>query len=407
MVGTENAFQELEAVERQMFLLMSSRPHRAMSEESERAEVRDIFVKSQGFDKIPVPEVRYTCVSSEEIFNCRVERLAGTSWENTACSAHLFLPLAEPPYPVVLCACGHGKDKLNYNRFGAVLARRGIACLVHDNMGQLERESMGHWEENTPFACGFSFIALLTSELLGVLDFLKRDSRFSRIGAAGNSGGGTLTMNLAALAPDYLEAIASTGYPSSFEWICRKRKRHCSCNLFPGVIGRIEHDELYSLFAPRPLLMMQGLLDNLIPLDVFRAMTGRVAECYRQMGASENFIADNWYGPHPWNREAMEKMADFFSERFGVNSAPCDNDELWKNEDPGVFGDVYDKFPEWALSTAQLACQLSGEKVPAEPVLLHDIWKCERNEEYAELYSGSDTRRILAQWRCFMNGFEK
>ena len=274
-------------------------------------------------------------------------------------------------------------------------------------MGQLEREPMGHWLENAPFDCGFSLIALLTKELLGVLAFLKRDKRFTHIGAAGNSGGGTLTMNLAALAPDYLEAIASTGYPSSFEWICRKRKRHCSCNIFPGVIGKIEHDELYSLFAPRPLLMMQGLLDNLIPLDIFNAMTAKIRACYRKSNAADNYITDNWMGPHPWNREAMEKMADFFIERFAVKKTPVCSDELWQIDDPAVFGFVYDKFPDWAISTAELSYRIADKKMPEKPALLEDIWQCEHpQEEYAELYTNSDTKRIIAQWNCFMHGFK-
>jgi hypothetical protein len=400
--------QEIENLERQMLNLISQHPFRDMSDDKAKSEVRDIFLKTQGFDKIPIPDVRYRCVSVRECFGCRVECLAGTSWENCACSAHLFLPLAPPPYPVVLCACGHGRDKLNYNRFGAYLAQRGIAVMIPDNIGQLERGSMGHWFENAPFDCGFSLIALMTQELLGTLGFLKRDSRFTRIGAAGNSGGGTLTMNLAALAPEYLEAIASTGYPSSFEWICRKRKRHCCCNLFPGVLGKIEHDELYSLFSPRPLLMMQGDLDNLIPLDVFRARTALIREVYRRQGAEDNYFTGNWHGPHPWNREAMEKMAEFFISKFNVGKRDVNSDDLWNTEDSSVFGTVYDKLPDWAVNTAQLAYRLSGRAVPEKLPELQDIWKCEYpDEEYPELYPGSLTQRILSQWRCFMYGFNK
>ena len=408
MIDRSVAMQEVERLEREMLQIISQRPVRDMSENEAREEVRSILISTQGLERIPVPEVNYTSVSVQERFGCRIECLAGTSWENCACSAHLFLPLSAPPYPVVLCACGHGTDKLNYNRFGAYLAQRGIAALVPDNIGQLEREKMGHSFENAPFDCGFSLIALMTQELLGTLEFLKCDKRFSRIGAAGNSGGGTLTMNLAALAPDYLEVLSSTGYPSSFEWICRKRKRHCSCNVYPGVLGKIEHDELYSLFAPRPLLMMQGNLDNLIPVDIFKAKTALIREVYRKLDAESNYSTDLWNGPHPWNREAMEKMAEFFIREFHVEEKEVNSDELWQTEDSGVFGKVYEKFPDWAVNTSQLAYNISGKSVPEKLPELQDIWKCEHHDDsYPELYPDSLTERIIAQWRCFMLGFDR
>ena len=407
MVNFSSAVQEFESLEQLLLKNVSMRPLRDMSNEKNRSDVRSLFISTQGFDKLTQPQIKYHCVSEENIFNCRIQRLAGTSWQNCAVAAHLFLPLTAAPCPAVLCACGHGKDKLRYNSFGAALAQRGIACLVPDNIGQLERSFMGHWDETAAFDCGFSFIAMLTTELLSALEWLKNDTRFTRIGVAGNSGGGTLSMCLAALAPDYLEAIASTGYPSSFEWISRKRKKHCACNIFPGVLGKIEHCDLYSLFAPKPLRLMQGALDNLIPPDIFKATSGIVERTYRQMGCGKNFSASLWNNTHSWCEESIKMIADFFVKTFNVPTAcMMTDDEIFKLTDDRIFGKVYDTFPEWAVDTATLAYDIAGKDKPELIPALEDIWKCDISDEYPELYPSGKTERIMAQWRCFIDGLK-
>ena len=83
----------------------------------------------------------------------------------------------------------------------------------------------------------------------------------SRIGSCGNSGGGTLNLFLAAMAPE-LACIAATGYPCGFHYILEKERRHCVCNLLPGVLNGPEMWEVLSLAAPKPLLIEQGLYDK-------------------------------------------------------------------------------------------------------------------------------------------------
>ena len=81
---------------------------------------------------------------------------------------------------------------------------------------------------------------LIVSETLGWLQWLaaRKDIDATRLAAVGNSGGGTLTVFLAVLAPE-LAALSSSGYPSTFEFIARKEKRHCDCNILPGIVGEL------------------------------------------------------------------------------------------------------------------------------------------------------------------------
>ena len=166
------------------------------------------------------------------------------------------------------------------------LALQGAYVLVNDNLGQGTRARFGHWDCVAPFYCGISLQGMIVMETIAWVRYLAQrpfvDS--ARIGACGNSGGGTLTLFLAALCPQ-LAAVSSSGYPSEFCYILQKERRHCACNLLPGVAGRLEMWELLGCFAPRPLMLEQGTLDNLIPVDLFRRCARKVQAVYDRMGA--------------------------------------------------------------------------------------------------------------------------
>jgi hypothetical protein len=129
---------------------------------------------------------------------------------------------------------------------------------------------------------------------------------------------------------------------------------------------------------------------------------------YKKMGCSENFATATWMGPHPWNKESAGLLADFFAGVFGVKSTVTGiDDELFELQDFSVIGNVYEKFPDWAVNTAQLAYRLAGKTVPEKIPALEDIWKCGSSETYPEIYPSGTAERIMAQWRCFIDGFNK
>lgn len=107
-------------------------------------------------------------------------------------------------------------------------------------------------------------------KMLGWIGWARRQQRVDpeRLAAIGQSGGGTLTVFLAALCPE-LAALSSSGYPSTFDFIARKEKTYCHCNLLPGVVGQLEMWHLLGSVAPRPLYIFQGSEDHLFPEDLF------------------------------------------------------------------------------------------------------------------------------------------
>ncbi len=190
-----------------------------------------------------------------------------------------------------------------------------------------------------------------------------------RIAAIGNSGGGTLTLFLAALSPD-LCAIASSGYPSTFEFIARKEKKHCHCNLLPGVVGQIEMWQLYGLFAPRPLFLCQGDQDSLFPSDLFFSTARKVKTAYDAIGTAAGFRSNVFSGEHPWDTRRRFAIGSFLAEAIGLRAAESlDNDSAGDIATPCL-----DAWPTAALSTDDLARHLTG-KNPTANARLSDVFR--------------------------------
>ena len=77
-----------------------------------------------------------------------------------------------------------------------------------------------------------------------------------------------------------ITAAASSGYPSEFPYILQKERMHCACNILNHFAGRLEMWEVYSLFAPKPLMIHQGSYDpvSYTHLDVYKRQITRLEE---------------------------------------------------------------------------------------------------------------------------------
>ncbi|MDF2724278.1 MAG: alpha/beta hydrolase, partial [Paenibacillus sp.] len=324
-----SVLESFDYYERSMSAAISQIPPRLPWVEEDRQAIVQVLCQSLGVKKewTPTIEAEVARVLPQDGF--AVHFLTFRSWERTYGSAHLYVPDGAEsggvPLPFVLLCCGHGElSKLTpgYQAVARRLARQGAYVLIADNIGQGERVPMGHRDAVHPFACGMSVQGLIVMEALAWVEWAKHDARFdnNRLAAVGNSGGGTLTLMLAALC-DSLAVLSSSGYPSTFEFIARKEKRHCHCNLIPGIVGQLEMWQLYSLFAPKPLYLFQGRDDNLIPEDLFYSVVRKVRTAYAKMGAADQFSFKSIPGPHSWSPESRYRLCAFLAKTLQLAPA--------------------------------------------------------------------------------------
>lgn len=96
-----------------------------------------------------------------------------------------------------------------------------------------------------------------------------------RIGIAGGSGGGAVSLLLAASDPTISSALVATyfcTFEASFFSI-----RHCPCNIIPGALPGLEMADIAALIAPRPLVIEAGERDHIFPIAATR-------EAFAQLG---------------------------------------------------------------------------------------------------------------------------
>src|SRR5699024_855283 len=82
-----------------------------------------------------------------------------------------------------------------------------------------------------------------------------------RVGIAGGSGGGAVSLLLAASDPTISAALVAAyfcTFDASFFSI-----RHCPCNIVPGALPGLEMADIAALIAPRPLIIEAGERDHI------------------------------------------------------------------------------------------------------------------------------------------------
>jgi dienelactone hydrolase len=394
------------AYDRRFAEAVAALPERRPWVEAEREEIRAIARRCLGI-RIgwkPTVTVRHRTRTCGQGFV--IEHLRATSWPAVHASADLYLPAhaGMESVPAVLLGCGHGKGGkrfAEYQRMAAHLVRLGAAVLVPDNIGQGEREPMGHRDAVTPFACGTSLQGLIVLETMGWLDWLERDSRVDarRVAVIGNSGGGTLSLFLGALREE-LAAVSSSGYPSSFAFVARKEKRHCACNVIPGIVGQLEMWHLLGCVAPRPLLICQGDHDSLFPNDLFRQTAERVRGVYGEAGAARAFQAELVPGEHGWDANRRQLIGRFLARALSlphedVAEAPP------PLVDPGTR--CLPCWPEGALDTRRLSEHITGHASTDADKAFADTYPLPSSlDDWLPAASSAETRHVLAQFEAFL-----
>ncbi len=241
-----------------------------------------------------------------------IEKIELTMEDGFKNRIYLCLPhQSRKPYRAFICLQGHSTgmhcsievdwhDEQTFvlsdgdRNFANECMRRGIPAIC------LEQRAMGENSSDPnryPSCLLPAMSALLTgSTLLGkrifdvdrVLDYMREcgDFDMSHVGIMGNSGGGTTTMFAAAVLPGLTHAMPSCSF-SSFEASIGSIV-HCSCNYVPGLLNFGESAEVLGLIAPRPLVIVSGIEDNIFPLEAAKEQFCRLKEIYAAAGAGEN-----------------------------------------------------------------------------------------------------------------------
>ena len=231
--------------------------------------------------------------------------------------AYLLVPKgvsAAQPAAAILCLHGHGRfgkdsivgikdtpdrteevERLQYD-FGRRFAEQGYVVLAPDLRGFGERQP--HYPDPKPDYCCRNYMAatLLGRTVVGyqlcdlhaALDVLQSlpyvDSE--KLAAAGLSYGGRMTMMISAM-DSRITACVPSGCLNMYQE--RYQNLHqCGSQLIPSLLLYGDTPEIFSLIAPRPMVIEWGLRDKLIPHEWAERGLARIRNAYAASGQPDN-----------------------------------------------------------------------------------------------------------------------
>ena len=364
-----------------------------------------------------------------------VEKIAYQSRPGEWISANVYVPKTPTArLPAILFQAGHtknGKAGYAYQCCCQGLVQLGFVVLTFDPIGQGERTNYPGPDGLTRFPvaddehtvpgrqmllAGETMTRLQLEDAIASLDVLAGHARVDpkRIGAAGQSGGGTLTMMLAAIDERIAAAVICCGNIENVA--CRDFCPPGSVDdaeqnfLESGVVGFDRWDLLWP-FAPRPLLALasaKDFFDTYSPnyLRNGREEFQRLAQAYRILGHSEQIRYYESPLPHalsPLLRLELYRWVAKWLQREDTivdiepPVAPENDRDLWATSSGSVARDLS------SLTAFQLVrAQAAGIKTPSTPPDLYKILRISPPKSPPQL----NVLSTIASRRCLITAAE-
>lgn len=312
----------------------------------------------------------------------RIENIIFESFPNVYVSANLYLPgSGKPPYPAILAPVGHsdnGKAYHYYRQLYQNLARKGYVVLTYDPFGQGERlqyinpksgrslygPTGEHSQAGRPMVLfGENFALYLAWDGIRGLDYLvsRPEVDAARLGCTGQSGGGTMTMYLAALEPRLRAAVVSDGNTENVAgpfFDPPGATDDAEQNIVAGLPLGIDRGDLLLTFAPKPLLICYTTHDEGETYSpVYEESTTNIYEelqrVYGLFGTKNHVGLYASHLPHSLNFFNRTQVYAWFNRWL-------------ENPTAGIEEAEFDAFPEERLnatSTGQVLTSLGGRSV--------------------------------------------
>ena len=283
-----------------------------------------------GPEPAPVP-LDLEVLESTACDGYRRDRIVFDSEDTMSVPAYLLVPDSRaegPPGAAVLACHGHGPGKsqavgLEHTAmpnadYALALARRGYVVLAPDLRCFGERLD---WGPEDHYACdtnlvhatmaGWNPLGQNVWDLQRCLDVLAQHPLVdpARLGMVGISYGGTVTLFTAALDERVAAAVVS-GYFSSWAESHKMPLNMCGSQVMFGMLGRLEHEDLGALIAPRPLLIESGRHDDLFPVATAAESVRRTRLVYDELGAGDRLVHDIFEGGHQWHGDEALPFLD-------------------------------------------------------------------------------------------------
>lgn len=297
------------------------------------------------------PKIRSVCLWSRDHEWGRIDKLVLSSEGDVGMPVYMCIPrYASAPYRTYICLQGHSSgmhlsiaaDTMDECRrievegdrdFAVGCMKRGMAalCIEQRGFGQRIEQKLPGTPRGLDRSCHEPAMhALMLGRTLNGervydvdrgIDYLETrdDIDMNHLGCMGNSTGGTVTMYAMALLDRIKQGICSSSFSSWSGSIFSVH--HCVCNYIPGLALWMDMGDILAAAAPKPLVVVNGVLDPLFDITQSRREFFVVKDAYRDMGSEDQCAwvdapeGHRFYGELAW--EAMLKISPLIRSEAG------------------------------------------------------------------------------------------
>lgn len=308
-----------------------------------REKARKTFLKCLGdipYDnKFPL-NAKVTGVTHFE--GIKIENIIFEARKNVYITGNLYIPEnSEGKLPGVLIQCGHsdlGHLFFNYRRACTTIAKAGNIVFAMSPIGQGERKNyleifksdeiptMEHqYCGNQCVLAGEALAKYFLADAMRGVDYLQSRSEVDadKIGAAGSSGGGTMTAVLAAVDERIKAAAPATFITTRREYFYAGGPQDAE-QIWPGAtLNLFDHYELISCICPRACMIL-GVTSDFFCREGTEMVFRTQKEFYKLLGV-ENKLQIFWDDSrHAFTPKLAKSAAEFFNVIFKGDKIEAD-----------------------------------------------------------------------------------
>lgn len=194
--------------------------------------------------------------------------------------------------------------------------------VTEEDIKQFNARSWAHEEliGRTALTAGTNYSAIITWDDQCATDYLcsRPDVDADRVGCVGLSVGSVRSIFLGALHPKVRASVAVC-WMAEYQPLVRNNVRWAVgfTKLVPGLYGQLDWPDLGGLHWPGALMTINGLQDELYPLESAQRAVKKIEHIFEKMGAPEQYQGVFFDGPHQFNRAMQDKAFAFLADKLG------------------------------------------------------------------------------------------
>lgn len=212
------------------------------------------------------------------------------------------------------------------NQFAVQAVKNGYVAVAIEQRGMGERKAIHEirsseincrWTYRVALMLGRTLIGERIWDTMRVIDVLSNfpECDMDKILITGNSGGGTLSY-YAGCVDERIKLIApSCAFCTYADSILAMS--HCGCNYIPNAYRWFEMQDLSSLIAPRNLVLFNGKLDEIFPIEGVRKGFEVIKKIYAKSGVENNCRLVETPKDHYWCDDIVWKEINAECEKLG------------------------------------------------------------------------------------------